>query len=133
MMEVIRIVQVLGLLVYAAYPVGENSFFFLLGCSYANLDFIPNLYAKLAKTSANAYLNSYQLTVTDMDFIRLVGSILLFGVLMLVVYLIARYLLKVKESKLEFITRFSIDLLEVKVFHSFWTSFIYIAINSKAT
>jgi hypothetical protein len=132
MIETIRIIQVLGLLVYVAYPVGENSFFFLLGCSYANLDFIPNIYAKLAKTSSNAYLNSYQLAVTDMDFVRLVGSIILFGVVMLVVYLIARCLLKVKQSKLDFITRFGIDLLEVKVMHSFWTSFIYIVINYKA-
>lgn len=107
----LRIVQVLGLLVYTAYPIRENAFFFLLGCSYANLDFVPNLYAKFAKTSSNSYLNSYQLAVTDMDFIRLVGSIIFFGIFMLIVYLIARFLLNLKQSKLEFITRLTLDML----------------------
>lgn len=111
LIETIRILQVLGLLVYVGYPLGENSFFFLIGCSYFNLDFVPNLYAKLAKTSANAYISSYQLAVSDMDFVRLVGSILFFGACMLLVYLICKFLLKAKESKLEFISRLTVDLL----------------------
>lgn len=35
----------LGLIVYSAFPLGQYVYYFLIGCSYANLDFIPNLYA----------------------------------------------------------------------------------------
>jgi hypothetical protein len=48
-MECFRMVQILGLLVYSAFPIGPYVFYFLIGCSYANLDFIPNLYALVAK------------------------------------------------------------------------------------
>jgi hypothetical protein len=47
-MELFRVVQLLGLLVYSSFPVGQYIFYFLVGCSYANLDFIPNLYAMAA-------------------------------------------------------------------------------------
>ena len=48
-MECYRMVQLLGLLVYSAFPIGPYVFYFLIGCSNANLDFIPNLYALVAK------------------------------------------------------------------------------------
>lgn len=48
-MECFRMVQILGLLVYSAFPIGPYVFYFLIGCSYANFDFIPNLYALVAK------------------------------------------------------------------------------------
>jgi hypothetical protein len=47
-MELFRVVQLLGLLLYSAFPMGPYIFYFLVGCSYANLDFIPNLYALAA-------------------------------------------------------------------------------------
>lgn len=48
-MEFYRVIQFLGLLVYSAFPVGPYVFYFLIGCSYSNLDFFPNLYAMAAK------------------------------------------------------------------------------------
>jgi len=49
LMELLRIIQVLGLLVYSSFPVGQFIYSFLVGCSYANLDFIPNLYTLFAQ------------------------------------------------------------------------------------
>ena len=68
-----------------------------------------------------------------MDFVRLMGSIIFFGTFMLIVYLICKYLFDVKESKLDFMMKLSIDLMEVKVFHSFWTSLLYIIANYRAS
>ena len=132
-MESMRIVQILGLLLYTAFPVGACSYYFLIGCSYANLDFITNLYAKFAKTDSSSNFASYYMGSTDMDFIRLMGSIIFFGVVMLAVYLICCYLFKLKQSRLDFIARFSFDLMEIKIFHSFWSSLLYIIVNYRAT
>ena len=43
-METFRQLQIIGLLVYSSFPMGQYAFYFLVGCSYSNLDFIPNLY-----------------------------------------------------------------------------------------
>ena len=50
--EIFRVVQLLGVLLYSAFPIGSYTFYFLVGCSYTNFDFVPNLYAMLAKSSA---------------------------------------------------------------------------------
>lgn len=95
--ETLRIVQTLGLLVYSAFPIGAYSFYFLVGCSYCNFDFIPNLYALLVKSDESVQFASYFLNTPDMDFIRLMGSIIFLGVIVLVIYLICRFLLLFKE------------------------------------
>ena len=46
--EFFRILQVLGLVIYSSFPIGQYVFYFLIGCSYANLDFMPNIYAMYA-------------------------------------------------------------------------------------
>jgi phage shock protein PspC (stress-responsive transcriptional regulator) len=55
--------------------------------------------------------SSYYFSTTDMDFIRLMGSIIVFGVFMLFVYIICRFLLNVKQSRLDYLIRLSIDLM----------------------
>jgi hypothetical protein len=109
--EAYRMVQVLGLLIYTAYPLGPYAYYFLVGCSYCNLDFITNLYALLAKSDTHQVFSSYYFSTTDMDFIRLMGSIIVFGVFMLFVYIICRFLLNVKQSRLDYLIRLSIDLM----------------------
>lgn len=126
-------VQVLGLLIYTVYPIGPYSYYFLVGCSYCNLDFITNVYALLAKSDQHQVFASYYLSTNDMDFVRLMGSIMVFGIFMLFVYVICRFLLQVKQSRLDFLIRLSVDLMEVKVFHSFWSSLLYIISNYHAT
>lgn len=127
--EVLRVGQIMGLLLSSAHPVGPDIFYFLLGWGNCNMDFLPNLYAQFAKTSSASTLNSYALISSDMDFIRLMGSIFLFGILMLVIYLIAKFLLKLKEWRLNLIANLAVDLMEVKIFHSFWTALLYIVVN----
>ena len=131
--ETLRIVQTLGLLVYSAFPVGAYSFYFLVGCSYCNFDFVPNLYALLVKSDQSVDFASYFLSTPDMDFIRLMGSIIFLGAIVLVVYLICRYLLLLKEERLSFLVSFGIDLMEVKIFHSFWSSLLYIIANYQSS
>lgn len=95
-MELLRIVQMLGISVYSSFPIGQNIFHFLLGCSYANLDFIPNLYAMAATPESVNNFSSYNFTVEDMDFIRLNGSVLFFGFIWAIIIAISKYLIKVK-------------------------------------
>ena len=110
-MDLLRIVQILGLLVYSSFPVGQNIFYFLLGCSYANLDFIPNLYALAVIPESVNNFSSYNFTVEDMDFIRLNGSVLLFGFIWAIVIAISKYLIKVKEKRLDYMMAFGLDLM----------------------
>jgi hypothetical protein len=131
--EAYRVVQILGLLVYSAFPIGPYTYYFLIGCSYCNFDFVPNLYAVLAKSDNSQVFASYFLASDGMDFVRLMGSIILFGVFMLCVYLVCRFLIGVKQSRLDFVVRLAIDLIEVKVLHSFWSALLFIVANYQAT
>lgn len=103
LIELYRVIQFLGLLAYSSFPVGPYVFYFLIGCSYANLDFFPNLYAMTAKPEAINNLSSYALIAEDMDFIRLNGSVLFFAVFWMIVVLISKYLLKVKENRVRYL------------------------------
>jgi hypothetical protein len=76
---------------------------------------------------------SYFLDTTDMDFIRLMGSVLLFGLLSLVTYAVCRFVLKFKEHRLDYMSKLCIDLMEVKILHSFWSSLLYVASNYQKT
>ena len=123
----------LGLLIFTAFPLGARAYYFLIGCSYLNMDFVPNLYQQLAKTDQSNVFASYYFATEDMDFVRLMGSIIFFGVIVMVVYCVCKFLLGVKESRLDFVLRLAIDLMEVKIFHSFWSSLLYIIANYRAT
>ena len=131
--EVVRVVQLLGLLIFTAFPLGSRAYYFLIGCSYLNLDFVPNLYAMLAKSDQSTVFSSYYFGAEDMDFVRLMGSIIFFGTFIMLVYCICKFLINLKQSKLDFIIRLAIDLMEVKIFHSFWSSLLYIIANYRAT
>lgn len=132
-MEFFRVVQILGLLVYSVFPIGPYIFYYLIGCSYANLDFIPNLYALVAKPETVKNFSSYSLTADDMDFIRLNGSVLFFAAIWTIVVIISKYLIKVKENRLTYMIAFGLDLMEVKILHSFWSSLLFIIINYTVT
>jgi len=74
---------------------------------------------------------SYFLVSSDMDFIRLNGSVLFFGLVWGCVWVAARWLFRVGESRLSFLTRFGLDLMEVKVLHSFWSAVLLVIVNYK--
>ena len=131
--EGFRVVQLLGVLLYSAFPIGSSTFYFLVGCSYTNFDFVPNLYAMFAKSDTEAVFASYFLNSPDMDFIRLMGSVLFFGVLSLLVYVVCRFVLNFKEHRLDYFSKLCIDLMEVKILHSFWSSLLYIVSNYQKT
>lgn len=96
---------------YSAFPIGSYIFYFLIGCSYANLDFIPNIYAMIAKPETVKNFVSYSLTAEDMDFIRLNGSVLFFGLVWTIIIIIAKYLFRIKENRISYMITFGIDLM----------------------
>lgn len=51
----------MGLLMFSAHPIGPDAYYFLVGWGNCNMDFLPNLYAKLAKVDSASTLNSYTL------------------------------------------------------------------------
>ena len=78
-------------------------------------------------------LASYFMASDDMDFMRLNGSVLFFAAIWGLVVIIAKYLFKVKEKNVAYIITFGVDLVEVKVLHSFWSAIIYNIINYKSS
>lgn len=68
-----------------------------------------------------------------MDFMRLNGSVLLFSAIWIIVVVIAKYLFTAKEKNISYLVTFGIDLVEVKVLHSFWSAVIYVIINYKSS
>jgi len=95
LIESVRVVQMLGLLVYSAFPVGPYLFYFLTGLNYANLDFVPNLYAMFTDVESQSALNSFLLFTNDMEFLRLNASVILFSIVWTIFYLILKFLVKV--------------------------------------
>ncbi len=110
-METLRVVQIVGVLVYSSFPLGQYAFYFLVGCSYANLDFIPNIYGMLVNPERAKSLASYFMASDDMDFMRLNGSVLFFAAIWGFVVLIAKYLFKAKEKNVGYIITFGLDLV----------------------
>lgn len=133
LIEIFRIIQMLGILLYASFPIGQYILYFLIGCSYSNLDFIPNIYAMAAKTESVNNLTSYLMATDDMDFIRLNGSVIFFGVVWGVVIAASKYLVKARDELVDLLITFGFDIMEVKVLHSFWSAAIFVAINYKST
>lgn len=78
-------------------------------------------------------LASYFMASDDMDFMRLNGSVLFFAAIWGLVVIIAKYLFNVKEKNVAYIITFGVDLVEVKVLHSFWSAIIYNIINYKSS
>lgn len=83
----------IGIAIYSAFPVGPNLYYFLIGFSYANLDFIPNLFIWFFTPDTQVSFASYFLVTSDMNFLTLNGSILLFSILWFLFCLICRFLL----------------------------------------
>jgi hypothetical protein len=131
-METFRQLQIIGLLVYSSFPMGQYAFYFLVGCSYSNLDFIPNLYGMAISSDKMKNLTSYFMAGDDMDFIRLNGSVLFFALLWSFIIIIGKFLFSISEKKISLMINFGLDLIEVKILHSFWSAIIYVIINYKA-
>lgn len=65
-----------------------------------------------------------------MDFIRMIGSILLFIAVWIVVLVILKCFVTKNPALLGWFLRLGMDLVEVKIIHSFWNSLIFTFINS---
>lgn len=76
--------------------------------------------------------SSYLLATSDMDFIRFMGSILSFLVLWSTVLLAAKFLFRVQDPTWKYLTNFGMDITEIKILHSFWSSLIYAILNANS-
>lgn len=72
---------------------------------------------------------SYFLTTEDMDFIRLNGSVILFGVIWAFALLISKCLFGIRQSQINYMVKFGSDIMEVKILHSFWSSLLFLIVN----
>lgn len=134
LIEYLRFIQILGLLVYSSYPVATKYlFFFVLGFNYANFDFLPNLYYLFATPESSVNFKSYLFASSDMDFLRFMGAIILFFLLWVVILLVAKFLLKINQKSFQWLVRFGLDLIEVKILHSFWSSLIFLIVNGTSS
>jgi len=65
-----------------------------------------------------------------MDFIRMIGSILVFIAVWIIVIIILKYFVIKNPILLGWFLRIGMDLVEIKVIHSFWNSVIFTFMNS---
>jgi hypothetical protein len=128
-LEAVRVAQLVGLLVFAAFPIGPLAYYFLVGCSYANFDFLPNLYALYAPPRSQTTIAGFLLATEDMDFLRLGGSIFTFALIWVALYAVLRWLFRAGDSALAYLVRVGCDLMEVKVMHSVWSALLSVVAN----
>lgn len=65
-----------------------------------------------------------------MDFIRMIGSILVFVAVWSIFIVVLKVFFIKNTSILGWLLRLGMDLIEVKILHSFWNSLIFTIINS---
>jgi hypothetical protein len=65
-----------------------------------------------------------------MDFIRMIGSILVFIAVWIIVIIVLKCFVIKNPILLGWFLRIGMDLVEVKVIHSFWNSLIFTFMNS---
>lgn len=89
--------QLVGLTIFAAYPFESQVYYLLSGFNYFNLEFFPNLYNWFVPPFQNEWaIPGYIFIYGDMDFLRMMGSILLFIVFCIIVLLVMKFLVDAK-------------------------------------
>jgi hypothetical protein len=66
----------------------------------------------------------------DMDFIRMIGSILLLIALLILVIIVLKIFVTENTTLLGWLIKVGMDVVEIKIIHSFWNSLIFTIMNS---
>ncbi len=59
LIEYMRMLQLIGLCMFAAFPMAKELFYLLLGLDYSNLSFLPNIYELFTNPTAISFINSF--------------------------------------------------------------------------
>lgn len=131
MIEYIHCIQLLGLTFYSIYPHSAqlNLYSFVKGFDYANFSFIINIPAEYITPCYDCKsLVSFSFAAGDMNWIRLMGGLLLCLVIMLIFCLVI-YLFKCSRMYAKFYLYLVIDLVLIKTIHGWFASLLYSGLN----
>jgi hypothetical protein len=73
----------------------------------------------------NKLFLGFELFYKDMDFIRMIGSILTFIAFWITFLIVFKYLISKDKDIFGWLIRLGMDLIEIKILFSFWNSLIF--------
>jgi len=104
------------------------------GLNYFNMQFLPNVYDMVVPGFQNHLTNKafsgFQFMYKDIDFVRMIGSILVFLAFWITLLLMFKFLVARSNILLGWMIRLGMDLVEVKILHSYWNNLIFTIINA---
>ncbi len=135
LIESVRCIQLVGLAAFLAYPMQSPVFSILQGFNYFNLEFIPNIYNMFVPTFSSITMDSrffsFELLYGDMDFVRMIGSVLVFIAVWTLMIVTMKIFFTKNHALLGWLLRLAMDLIEVKIMHSFWNSLIFTIMSAE--
>lgn len=131
LIEYIHCIQLIGLTFFAIYPHSAqlNLYSFLLGFDYANFSFMYNIPQNLITPCYDCTcLISFSFAVGDMNWLRMMGALLLCAIIMFLFCLII-YVFKCSRKYAKFFVLLVVDLVLVKTVHGWFASLVYSGLN----
>lgn len=131
LIEYIHCIQLIGLTFFAIYPHSAqvNLYSFLLGFDYSNFSFMYNIPLKLIAPCFDCVsLISFSFAVGDMNWLRMMGAILLCAIIMFLFCLII-YVFQCSRRFSKFFVYLVIDLIIIKTVHGWFASLVYAGLN----
>lgn len=133
LIEYIHSIQLLGLTYYVIYPysIDLNLYAYLMGLDYANFSFMYNIPVRYITACYDcSSLVSFAFGVGDMNWVRLMGSLLLCLVIMFVFWIVLYGFTYTRDYALFFIGLI-VDLILIKTVHSWFASLVYSGLNMR--
>lgn len=133
MIEYLHAIQLLGLTYYCIYPhsVSVNLYSFVMGLDFSNFTFLYNVPAKLITPCYDCIsLISFDFAIGDMNWLRMMGSLLLCLAAMLLFCGVV-YVFRCSRVYAGFFLGLVVDLVIVKTVHGWFASLVYSGLNYK--
>lgn len=133
LIEYLHCLQLIGLTFFVLYPysVHLNLYSFIKGFEYSNFSFMYNIPGSLIKPCLNcASLSSFSFIIGDMNWLRLIGSLLLCFIILLLICLVI-YIFKCSRQYATYFVTLIVDLVLVKSIHSWFASLVYSGLNMR--
>lgn len=131
LVEYIHAIQLLGLTYYSIYPHSVHIYLysFLMGLDFSNFSFLYNVPAKfIAPCYDCVSLVSFSFAVGDMNWLRMMGSLILCLSAMLI-FCGVTYVFKCSRTYAPFFLGLVIDLVIIKIIHGWFASLLYSGLN----
>jgi hypothetical protein len=131
LVEYVQSIQLVGLTLFVLYPFNSQLPLYSLvkGFDFSNFSFMFNIPESFISPSIEyKSLTGYAFILGDMNWLRLSGALLLCLAIILVFCFII-YILKCSREYASYFLGLAVDLVIVKMFHSWFASLVYAGLN----